>query len=117
MYNTDCSLFPNLEKKYKKHVGTNMEYAEVFPNMTREQFVERALNLATIKADGKNIFRGTRARDGAIITYNKGTNEIVFEKNGVIDTFFRPDNGMEKHIMTLSSSKGGRNAYLLSLWI
>lgn len=65
----------------------------MFPNMTREQFVERALNLAAFKADGKIIFRGTRARDGAIITYNNATNEIVFEKNGVIDTFFRPENG------------------------
>ncbi|WP_231505405.1 polymorphic toxin-type HINT domain-containing protein [Paenibacillus massiliensis] len=93
VHNTDCSLFPNLEKKYKKHVSRNMEYAEVFPNMTREQFLERTLNLATNKADGRTIFRKTRARDGAIITYSKATNEIVFEKNGVIDTFFRPENG------------------------
>nr|WP_154983725.1 polymorphic toxin-type HINT domain-containing protein [Paenibacillus xylanexedens] len=93
VHNTECSLFPNQETKYKKHVSKNLEYAEVFPNMTREQFVDRALNLATIKVDGKNTFRNTRARDGAIITYNKATNEIVFEKNGVVDTFFRPDRG------------------------
>jgi hypothetical protein len=79
--------FKEIDKKYSKHQNE-------FGNITKEQYKDKAYNLASSKSDG-NILSHSRY-NGDVIKYNRSTNEFVsISRDGNIRTFFRPSKGIE----------------------
>ena len=82
--------FKNFNNHYKKHVTKQKEFKT---KISKKQYYNKALDLATRKADGKDVFRKKLSK-GREASYRKSTNEVVITHNGrEIGTFFRPSNG------------------------
>lgn len=79
------------KQKLNNHWQNGRTHKEEYPNFTKEQYEQRALELIE-KPVGKNIL-GHIDKDGAIIRYDRKTNDFVkgtIEKG--IRTLFKPVN-------------------------
>ncbi|MEK8129909.1 hypothetical protein WMW72_18560 [Paenibacillus filicis] len=84
-------MFENFEEHYMKHVKKQKE----FGNISEQEYLEGAFNLARTASDGKNIFFKV-LENGRAATFNKRTNELVITHGGgdYIGTYMKPDYGM-----------------------
>lgn len=76
----------------EKHWGGSSDHSAQYPNYTREQYAERALQLIQSKADGKNIL-GYKNALNEIVRYDVNTNDFVKGNPKIgIKTMFKPKN-------------------------
>lgn len=73
-----------------EHWGGSHDHSAEYPNFTKEQYAERALQLIQSEADGKNIL-GYKLSDGTIARYDAKNNDYVKGHPNIgIATMFKP---------------------------
>ena len=60
---------------------------------TKEDYVKAAKELLSEQIDGKNIL-GYKTAEGRTVIYDKNKNEIAIGFNGRINTYFKPEKGI-----------------------
>lgn len=77
-----------LVDKYEKHVCDRHEFEDI----SKEEFDKEARNLANRKPK-KTVEEFLRREDGMTVRYDNRTNEIIFQKDEGIESFFKPKDG------------------------
>ena len=77
----------NLERHWGS--GAKSDHSEQYPGFTREDYSRRALELVRMATD-ENI-SGYRAQNGAIVRYDRRTNDYVKGYRTGVATLFKPD--------------------------
>jgi len=75
----------------EKHWVGNSSHSAQYPEFTKEQYAQRALELVQSAADGKNIL-GYKTSDDVIVRYDVKENDYVkgHPQRGIF-TMFKPD--------------------------
>ncbi|QKS72324.1 RHS repeat-associated core domain-containing protein [Paenalkalicoccus suaedae] len=90
----DKKLFRRFDYHFEKHVLGKHGGKKEFRNITRQQYLNRALDLATSRTNS-DVVRRTLS-GGREATYRHSTKELVIVHNGKdIGTFFKPDKGFK----------------------
>jgi len=95
---------PMTQKNLDDHWGGKSDHSDEYEGWTREQYSERATELARSATD-ENIL-GYKATDGSIIRYDKLTNDFVKSGNTGIRTMFKPKR-KEVYFKTQFARDGG----------
>lgn len=101
--------FPN-KQKLNNHWQNGRTHEKEYPNFTKEQYQQRALELIEMPVGG-NIL-GHVDKEGVIIRYDKETNDFV---KGVIEkgirTMFKPTDGIKYYMDKRKGDleRGGRS--------
>lgn len=95
--NTDIPPFSqsNLNDHW---IGGRSDHSSQYPNMTKEQYAQRALELVSSATD-ENI-TGYKASNGAIVRYDRSTNDWVKGYTNGIATMFKPSDGVNYYNRT-----------------
>ena len=91
LYNTGKLVqFSNFEIKYQKHVVERLEFGSV---ISESEYLQKANNMFS-----NFTHAATRLRDKSTIFLNEATNEIMFFKDGLIQSYYKVDmSNMVKH--------------------
>ncbi len=79
------------QKALDAHWGGMRDHSDQYPSFTREQYAERARALVRSPV-GSNI-DGYKAVNGAIVRYDKVTNDFVKAFNTGVATMYKPEDG------------------------
>lgn len=95
-------------KNLNKHWGGKSDHSAQYPNMTKEQYAKRALNL--VQSPTSATIKGYRTPKGEVVRYDTETGDFVkgLPDTG-IKTMFKPDNPDEYYERHKRHDKGVDN--------
>jgi len=85
------SLPPFTGSALDNHWGGKNDHSGEYPNFTKEQYAERALNL--VRSSVSKGVLGYKAANGSIVRYDKAANDFVKGHDTGIATMFKPKSG------------------------
>ena len=80
-------MMPEAQQRHKKHLRKGKSYS----GMPMTEYVEKASELARSPIGGD--IDGYKATDGAVVRYNKNTNDFVKGYSTGVATMFKPSSG------------------------
>ncbi|GHU69955.1 hypothetical protein FACS1894184_14750 [Clostridia bacterium] len=101
------SIPPMTDKNLKKHWGGTRDHSSQYPSLTKKTYAKRAVNLARSPIGG-NV-DGYKAKDGAIVRYDKVTNDYVKAYSTGVATMFKPDDAAEYSKRKMLREGGSRD--------
>jgi pyocin large subunit-like protein len=88
------SNFASEEKLTRHFIKHGNEWGE---KLTQADYLKKAQSLSTAKVEGHIL--GFISKEGTLFRYNTVTNEFAtMNSNGNIETFFRPERGLEYYL-------------------
>jgi len=102
------SIPPMSESNLNKHWGSgfNSDHSKQYPNFTKEQYANRALELARSKTSDNII--GYISDNGSIVRYDIQNNDWVRAYGTGPATLFKPSRGID-YYNDVKKSDGGKN--------
>ena len=93
------------DNNLSSHWGGKHDHSKQYPEMSKEQYAQRALDLAQSAADNKEIL-GYQNEKGQIVRYDRKNNDFVKgDPSKGIATMFKPDDG-ESYFNRWKSKEG-----------
>ena len=93
------------DNNLSSHWGGKHDHSKQYPGMSKEQYAQRALDLAQSAADNKEIL-GYQNEKGQIVRYDRKNNDFVKgDPSKGIATMFKPDDG-ESYFNRWKSKEG-----------
>ncbi len=91
-----------LETHFNKHVLKKAEWGNI--SMSMAEYLDRARIL--LNSEVNHYIEGFISKEGWVFRYNKATNELAIAKSdGVIETLFRPTEGINYWIEQVKKYK------------
>ena len=95
------------QKNLDAHWGGKSDHSDEYKNWTKEQYFERATKLSRSAVE-ENIL-GYKSEDGAIVRYDRLSNDFVKSGNSGIRTMFKPKRGEAYFYDRMREDGGIRN--------